>query len=164
MVFSRYIPRNGTAGYMEVLVLVFKETSILFSMAGPVAAPVYIPSSEGGFLLSTLSPAFAVCRVFDNDLCDQCEAIPCCSFGLNFSNNWGCWACACYLWKNIYLDSLLIFWLGYLLILSCLKSSCIFEINPLSIASSANIFSCSLFFFTQLDLGTNSVRSLRQML
>ena len=63
MVFSRYIPRNGTTGHMEVLFLVFKETSILFSM---VAAPVYMPNSVGGFLLSTLSPAFVICRVFDN--------------------------------------------------------------------------------------------------
>ena len=87
MVFSRYIPRNGTSGHMEVLFLVFKEISILFSI---VAAPVYIPYSVGGVPLSTVSPAFVVCRVFDHDLYDQCEAIPRCSFGLNFSNNWGC--------------------------------------------------------------------------
>ena len=40
-----------------------------------------------GFPPSTLSPAFVVCRFFDDGHSDQCEVIPHCSFDLHFSNN-----------------------------------------------------------------------------
>ena len=47
------------------------------------------------------------------------------------------------LWRNVYLDLLPIFWIGLVLflILSCMSYLCILEINPLSVASFANIFS-----------------------
>ena len=38
-------------------------------------------------LLSTPSPAFIVCRLFDDGHSDQCEVISHCSFDLHFSNN-----------------------------------------------------------------------------
>ena len=38
----------------------------------------------------TLSPAFIVCRFFDDGHSDWCEVISHCSFDLHFSNNeWG---------------------------------------------------------------------------
>ena len=43
--------------------------------------------NSGRFLFSTSSPAFIVCRFFDDGRSDQCEVIPHCSFDLHFSNN-----------------------------------------------------------------------------
>ena len=43
-------------------------------------------------LFSTPSPAFIVCRVFDDGHSDWCEVISHCSFDLHFSNNKQCWA------------------------------------------------------------------------
>ena len=43
-----------------------------------------------GSLFSTPSPAFAICRLFDDarsDWCDTSEVIPHCSFDLHFSNS-----------------------------------------------------------------------------
>ena len=56
---------------MEDLFLVFKGISTLFSI---IAISVYIPTNNvGGFLFSTLSPAFIVCRVFDDGYSDWCS-------------------------------------------------------------------------------------------
>ena len=58
-----------------------------------------------------------------------------------------CWPSVCLLWRNVYLVLLPIFWLGcccwFSLILSCMSCSYILDINPLSVASFANIFSHS---------------------
>ena len=43
-------------------------------------------------LFSTPSPAFIVCRLFDDGHSDWCEVIFHCSFHLHFSNNERCWA------------------------------------------------------------------------
>ena len=43
-------------------------------------------------LFSTPSPAFIVCRLFDDGHSDWCEVISHCSFDLYFSNNEWCWA------------------------------------------------------------------------
>jgi len=40
-----------------------------------------------GSLFCTFSPAFIVCRLFDDGHSDWCEVIPHCSFDLHFSNN-----------------------------------------------------------------------------
>ena len=45
------------------------------------------PTVQEGSLFSTPSPAFIVCRFFDDGHPDQCEVIPHCSFDLHFSNN-----------------------------------------------------------------------------
>ena len=59
--------------------------------------------------------------------------------------SWAFWPSGCLLWRNVYLDLLPIFWLGYCLISSCMKFFwCLLEINPLSVASFANIFSHSM--------------------
>ena len=54
-----------------------------------------------------------------------------------------CWQSVYLFWRNVYLGLLPIFGLGFFLILSCRSCLCILEINPLSVASFANIFSHS---------------------
>ena len=45
------------------------------------------PTVKEGSLFSTPSPAFTVCRHFDDGSSDRCEVISHCSFDLHFSNN-----------------------------------------------------------------------------
>ena len=56
-----------------------------------------------------------------------------------------CWQSVYLLWRNVYLDLLPIFGLGclFFLILSCMSCLYVLEINPLSVASFANMFSHS---------------------
>ena len=71
--------------HMVILFLVFWGTSILFST---LAAPIYIPTnSVGGFSFSTPSPAFLICRLFNDCHSDWCQVVPHCSFDLHFSNS-----------------------------------------------------------------------------
>ena len=68
---------------MVTLFLVFWGTSILFSI---MAAPIYLPTNNvEGFPFSTLSPAFVICKLFNDGHSDQCEVV--CSIDLRFSNN-----------------------------------------------------------------------------
>ena len=57
-----------------------------------------------------------------------------------------CLPSICLLWRNVYLDLLLIFWLGFFvfLLFSCMSCLYILKIKPLSVISFANIFSQSL--------------------
>ena len=50
------------------------------------------PTVQQGSLFSTPSPAFIVCRLFDDGHSDQCEVISHYSFDLHFSNNERCLA------------------------------------------------------------------------
>ena len=52
---------------------IFSFSSILFST---VVAPAYISINSVGTLFSTLSPAFIVCRLFDDGYSDRCEVVP----------------------------------------------------------------------------------------
>ena len=45
------------------------------------------PTMEKGSLSFTRSPAFVICRLFDDGHSDQCEVIPHCDFDLQVSNN-----------------------------------------------------------------------------
>ena len=38
-------------------------------------------------LFSTSSPAFVICRLFNDDHFDQCEVVPRCTFDIHFSNS-----------------------------------------------------------------------------
>ena len=49
-----------------------------------VAVPIYIPMNSAERFLSTLFPAFIICRVFDYGHPDRCEVIPNCGFELSF--------------------------------------------------------------------------------
>ena len=51
-----------------------------------VAVPIYIAMNSVERFLSTLFPAFIICRVFDYGHSDRCEVIPNCGFDLHFSN------------------------------------------------------------------------------
>ena len=101
------------------------------------------------FLFSTPSPAFIVCRFFDDGHSDWCEVISHCIFDLLFSNN-----------KHLFMRLLAIsrsslvkclcrsfshflFGLFVFLVLSCTSCLYILEINPLSVVSFAIIFSHS---------------------
>jgi len=58
-----------------------------------VSVSIFIPSSSArAFPYSTLSPAFTVCRHFDDGHSDWCEVVSQFSFDLHFSNNEWCWA------------------------------------------------------------------------
>ena len=77
--------KSGIAGSNFNSIVVFWGTSVLFSIV-PVWA--YIPTnSTAGFPLSTPSPVFVICRVFNDGHSDGCEVVPCCSFVLHFSDN-----------------------------------------------------------------------------
>ena len=69
----------GFLGHMEDLFLVVQEVFILFSM---MSVSVYIPTNSAVqcsvmpvtiYILSTSSPAFIICRFFDNGHSDWCE-------------------------------------------------------------------------------------------
>ena len=104
---------------MVALFLVFWGNFILLSV---VVTPTYIPTnSVEGFLFSTPSPAFGICRLFNDGHSDQCEVILHCSFDLHFSSSEQCWAsfwCVFWLstclWRNVYLGLLPVFQLGCL--------------------------------------------------
>ena len=71
--FPGICPEVGLQGHMVVLFSDFKGPSILFSK---VAIPIHISdNSVGGFLFSTPSPAFIICRLPDNGHSDHCEVI-----------------------------------------------------------------------------------------
>ena len=56
-----------------------------------MAAPIYIlTNSVEGSLFSSPSPAFIICRLFDDGYSNRCEMIPHCSFDFHFSNNKRC--------------------------------------------------------------------------
>ena len=75
-------------GHMVILFPVFKKISILSSI---VAISIYITTTvQERSLFFTPSPAFIVCRLFDDDHSEWCEVIFHCSFDLHFSNKEQC--------------------------------------------------------------------------
>ena len=99
-------------------------------------------------LFFTPSPAFIVCRLFDDGHSDWCEVVPHCGFDLHFSDNEWCWASfhvfVSHLEKCLF-SSLAHFLIRSFIFLELSWRSCLylFEINPLSVASFAIIFSHS---------------------
>ena len=83
--FSQGIcPVVGLLGRMVVLFLVFKEP--LYCSPYWLYQFTFPPTVQEGSLLSTPSPAFIVCRFFDDGDSEWCEMISHCSFDLHFSN------------------------------------------------------------------------------
>ena len=75
------------------------------------------------------------------------------------------WWTSVYLWKNVYLDHLFFFLLDFLVFckLSCMSCLHILDINPLSVASFANIFSNSmgcLFILLKVTFAVQKLLSL----
>ena len=93
-----------------------------FFKESPLCSPQWLyqfafpPTVEEGSLFSTPSPAFIVCRLFDDGHSDMCERTPHCGFDLQFSNNE--WRSASlhvfgshwYVWRNVCLGLLSTFY------------------------------------------------------
>ena len=79
------MPRSGIAGSYDDFIPRFLGISIPPSI---VALSIYIPTNSArGSHFSTFSPAFIVCRFFDDGHYVWCEVICHCSFDLHFSDN-----------------------------------------------------------------------------
>ena len=84
-------PRVGLQSHMEVLCIVFWDTSIWFSI---VVVPASIPTnSAGGFpFLHTPSSYLLFVDLLMMAILTGVEVVSHSSFDLHFSNNQGCWA------------------------------------------------------------------------
>ena len=73
MVLSGYMPSSGIAVSYGNSIVSFIRNSIMLST---VTVSIYIPNNSGrGFLISTHSPAFVVCRFSDDAHSNRCEMI-----------------------------------------------------------------------------------------
>ena len=91
--FSLWFPQGicigvGLLGHMGFYSELFKKS--------PYRLPLWLyqfalpPTVQEHSLFSTPSPAFIVCRLFDDGHSDQCEVLSHCNFDLHFSNNERC--------------------------------------------------------------------------
>ena len=83
--FSRYMPRSGTAGLYANFTFSFLRN--LYTVLHCGCLSLHSPPVWEGSFFPTPSPAFFICRLFDDSHSDQCEVIPHCRFDLHFSNN-----------------------------------------------------------------------------
>ena len=75
-----------------------------------------------------------------------------------------CWSAVCLIWRNVYLGLLPIFWLIVYLILSYMSCLYILEMNPLLVASFANIFSHSVDCLFILSIVSFAVQELLSLI
>jgi len=87
------LQKTGTEGtYLNIVKAIYDKPTANIILNGKKlkAFPLRSGTRQGHSLFSTPSPAFIVCRLFDDGHSDQCEVIPHCSFDLHFSNNEQC--------------------------------------------------------------------------
>ena len=85
LVFSGYMPRGGIAGSYGDFILSFLRNFCTVLHSGCINLQCNQQCKRVPFL-STPSPAFIVCRIFDGGHSDRDEMILHCTFDLHFSN------------------------------------------------------------------------------
>ena len=85
-VSSGYMPKSGTAGSYGDFIPSFLRNLYTVFHSGYMNLHSTKSAKECS-LFSTPSPAFIVCRLFDDGHSDPCEVISHCSFDLHFCNN-----------------------------------------------------------------------------
>ena len=90
LVTSRHMPSSGIAGSLVVLLSVFLRNLHTIFHSGCINLHCHQERKQEHSLFSTPSPAFIVCRLFDDGHSDWCEVRSHCSFDLHFSNNGRC--------------------------------------------------------------------------
>ena len=89
-VSSGFMPRSGIVGsYAGFIPSILRNPHTIFHSG---CINLHTHQQWKCSLFSPPSPAFIVCRLFDDGQSDWCEVISHCSFDLHFSNNEQCWA------------------------------------------------------------------------